>query len=927
MSEVTGRLAEALADRYAIERELGQGGMATVYLAQDLKHDRKVAIKVLRPELAAVIGAERFLREIKTIAALQHPHILGLIDSGTVTVGSSELGVGVVPPNSQLPTPNQGPSSFVYYVMPFIEGESLRDRLTREKQLPIPDAVRIATEVASALDYAHRHNVIHRDIKPENILLHDGSALVADFGIALAASKAGNTRMTETGMSLGTPTYMSPEQAMGEREITARADIYALGCVTYEMLTAEPPFQGATAQAIIARVMTEAPRPLTLQRHTIPPQVEAAVLTAIEKLPADRFATAAEFAAALEGQTVGRPGGWTSPMGKPAAQPPNRLVAVIATIAVIATALALWGWLRPHDGATGAVRRYAVELTGDGTIANAVVGALAVAPGGERVAYIGKSAAGEGQIWVRDRDQLHARPLSGTTSAGSIGFSPDGRQIGYIDGASGGLKVIPVEGGAPITVVDSLASQGGTAWGRDGFLYATGGFDGKTGIVRVPATGGAAEPVTTMDTASHNLAHLYPTALPDGRGLVYAIFYGPTRQAEGDIAVVDFKTGVSRVLMRGIRARFLSPGQLLVVRTDGSLVALPFDPKRLTATGPAIPVLAGVAVTAGYIADFDVSAAGELVYFGGEAHGVHERVQPVWVTRTGTTAVIDTAWQFNRPFNGGLSLSPDGHRLAVAIAGDRTADIWIKQLDHGPLSRLTFEEFLKYRPTWTPDGQAVTYIVDPGNNDAAIYRKRADGSGAPERLFGSDRSVAEALWSRDARWLVLRTTVPTRDILGLRPGTDSTPVPIVASPKFEERAATLSPDGRFIAYQSDESGRDEIYVRPFPKADDGRWQLSTSGGAEPLWSHGGREIFFRARSGEMMIVPVTLAPAFSPGTPRSLFPTTGYAKSPGNRAYDVTPDDQRFVMLRSLDDSSSRLAVQLVFVENWWEELRAKLVK
>ena len=235
MTDPGSHLSTALADRYRIERELGAGGMATVYLAQDLKHDRKVAIKVLRPELAAVIGAERFLREIKTIATLQHPHILGLIDSGEV-------------------------DGTAYYVMPFVEGESLRDRLTREKQLPIGDAVRLATEVAAALDYAHRHGVIHRDIKPENILLHDGSALVADFGIALAVSSAGGgSRMTETGMSLGTPHYMSPEQAMGEREITARSDIYALGCVLYEMLTAEPPFEGATAQAIVARVLTESP--------------------------------------------------------------------------------------------------------------------------------------------------------------------------------------------------------------------------------------------------------------------------------------------------------------------------------------------------------------------------------------------------------------------------------------------------------------------------------------------------------------------------------------------------------------------------------------------------------------------------------------------------------------------------------------------
>src|SRR5436190_9656029 len=277
MTDTRSHLATALTDRYRIERELGAGGMATVYLAYDLRHERKVAIKVLKPELAAVIGAGRFLREIKTIATLQHPHILGLIDSGEV-------------------------NGTAYFVMPFVEGESLRDRLNREKQLPIADAVRISTEVAAALDYAHRHGVIHRDIKPENIMLHDGSALVADFGIALAISSAGGgSRMTETGMSLGTPHYMSPEQAMGEREITARSDVYALGAMTYEMLIGDPPFTGSTAQAIVAQVLTEEPRPLVVRRRSIPPEVEHAVLTALEKLPADRFGSAQEFAAALSG--------------------------------------------------------------------------------------------------------------------------------------------------------------------------------------------------------------------------------------------------------------------------------------------------------------------------------------------------------------------------------------------------------------------------------------------------------------------------------------------------------------------------------------------------------------------------------------------------------------------------------------------------
>jgi serine/threonine protein kinase len=273
------RVASALSERYRIEREVGQGGMATVYLAHDLRHDRRVALKVLRPELAAILGGDRFLKEIKTTANLQHPHILSLFDSGEV-------------------------DGVVYYVMPYIEGESLRARLVREKQLPVDDAVRIGREVADALSYAHRHGIIHRDVKPENILLHDGRALVADFGIALAVSSAGgSTRMTETGMSLGTPHYMSPEQAMGEREITARSDVYALACVVYEMLTGEPPFTGPTAQAIVARVLTEEPRSLSLQRKTIPPHVEIAVMVALSKLPADRFAGAAQF-----GEALGTPG-------------------------------------------------------------------------------------------------------------------------------------------------------------------------------------------------------------------------------------------------------------------------------------------------------------------------------------------------------------------------------------------------------------------------------------------------------------------------------------------------------------------------------------------------------------------------------------------------------------------------------------------
>ena len=342
--------------------------MATVYLAHDLKHGRQVAIKVLRPELAAVIGAERFLREIRTVASLQHPHILGLIDSGQV-------------------------DGTAYYVMPFVEGESLRDRLVREKQLPIGDAVRIASEVASALHYAHRREVIHRDITPENILLHDGQALVADFGIALAVSTAGATRMTETGMSLGTPHYMSPEQAMGEREITARSDVYALGVVTYEMLTGDPPFTGSTAQAIIARVVTESPRPLTAQRHTVPPHVEAAVLTAIEKLPADRFASAAEFAQALANPSAAGP---PAEVRSAAPARPRRDARVIAGVAVAALAIgaiaATMAAARDPAPATATRIMVAFPAGQQPRLTSSQLPMLAMPPGGTGLLYSGPAS-------------------------------------------------------------------------------------------------------------------------------------------------------------------------------------------------------------------------------------------------------------------------------------------------------------------------------------------------------------------------------------------------------------------------------------------------------------------------------------------------------------------------------------------------------
>src|SRR5512146_75622 len=486
MSDAAARLSAALADRYRIERELGAGGMATVYLAQDLKHDRKVAIKVLHPDLAAALGAQRFLSEIKTTANLQHPHILPLHDSG-------EAG------------------GLLFYVMPYVEGESLRDRLKRETPLPIDDAVRLAREVASALDYAHRQGVIHRDIKPENILLHDGSALVADFGIALAVQRAGGERMTQTGLSLGTPQYMSPEPARGEKQIDARTDVYALGAVLYEMLTGDPPFTGSTVQAIVAKVISAEPEPVTMLRKSTPQPVAATVHRALEKLPADRFATAQAFADALTAPVVpvapgtgaphrGRASDWRAALGHP-------LVLGIAIIAVAATSFAAREWIELRRAAAGGVQRFAVDVPP--TIHGAVGTSLAISPDGSAVIFSGTDADGVSRLFLRRLDELTVAPIPGTESGVRPFFSPDGQWLAFW--VAGRLMKVDLRGGAPQPIGDVVDMNGGT-WTRDGTIVVS----TNSRLVLVPAAGGTTRTTAPLDSARGEASQFFPTATPDG---------------------------------------------------------------------------------------------------------------------------------------------------------------------------------------------------------------------------------------------------------------------------------------------------------------------------------------------------------------------------------------------------------------------------
>jgi tRNA A-37 threonylcarbamoyl transferase component Bud32/WD40 repeat protein len=882
VSDALTRLGTALADRYRIERELGAGGMATVYLAEDLKHDRKVAIKVLRPELAAVIGAERFLKEIKTTANLQHPHILGLIDSG-----SSD--------------------GLLWYAMPFVDGESLRDRLNREKQLPIADAVRIATEAASALDYAHRHGVIHRDIKPENILLHDGSALVADFGIALAASTAG-TRMTETGMSLGTPHYMSPEQAMGEREITARSDVYALGCITYEMLVGEPPFNGPTAQAIIARVMTEEPRSLTLQRKSIPGHVEAAVLTALEKLPADRFATTAEFAAALTNQHAGtahRPPGRTA-----AIRSPRRSSWVPWLVAGIALAVAAWGWVRAVGTAGRPIERHYLSL-GDSAHVQTLVTTgppLALSPDGSRVAFVGDTL---GRIWIKRRDALEPTVLPGTEGAGSPTFSPDGTWIAYV--SNNHLKKVHTDGGASITIADSAGTGFGIAWLDDGTLvYPTASL---LGLRRVSESGGPVS-VTIADSVLKGLAPLLPTPLPHAQGILFEVCASACVTME--LHVLDFKTHRDKLVVKDVAMGWYLPtGQLLYARRDGVAVAVPFDLRTLETHGTAIPVLQGVALNLA-IADLAWSPSGDLLYGSGGAGNDVVALQRA--DRAAKMTAYDPSWtgQFNS-----FDLSPDGRRAAVGVSTPGGGlDIWVKQLDRGPFVRVTFSGRDR-RPAWSPDGQQIAFVRDSGSG-GDVYARAVDGSGKERRVAHLGRAIQEVEWSHDGHWILVRTETGAAgngDIVAVSTKGDTNTVP-VATTGFSELQPALSPDGRWVAYVSNDAGINEVYVRPFPNADAGRWQVSNGGGGSPVWSPDGKELYFIDAANRLVAAQLAPGAAFSVSELKPLFDATRFSYAGFHQAFEVTKEGQ-FVFLGPIGPVAP--TIRLVQVDNWFADLKAKL--
>jgi serine/threonine-protein kinase len=793
MSDPLSRLAPALADRYVIERELGQGGMATVYLAHDVRHDRNVALKVLRPELAAILGGERFLKEIRTTANLQHPHILPLHDSGEA-------------------------DGIVYYVMPYVEGESLRDRLTREKQLPVDDAVRIAREVADALAYAHRQGVIHRDIKPENVLLHGGHALVADFGIALAVSAAGGgTRLTESGMSLGTPHYMSPEQAMGEREITPRSDVYALGCVLYEMLAGEPPFTGPTAQAIIARVVTEEPRSLVLQRRTVPPYVEAAVLMALAKLPADRFAGAVQFAEALAAPmsraSTGRVLVATAPT-----RPDRwkRISAALGVVSVLLAATAVWALARGAAAGTPSV--YDVGLSDSAAM---VFGRpqtdFSVSARADFMVYTGQHGDTTTQLWFRSLIDLSTHAIPGTEGGGVPRVSPDGRRLAFFQSSK--IKVIPIDGGPPRVLAEAHDITT-LQWVSPTRLHVI-DDDGNTLKWLDAEAGQTAESAVPYCIEAQWLADRQ-RLLCGGGGDKFGSLVDPvTRTVVPLRTPAEGRGDPASEPLLGSAFRVVDGRYLVYMSLDGDLRATTFDAASGRA-GRSATVVAGVrreAYSGG--GQFVLTPRGTLVYAPGPNAEIGRLVR---AREEGTPQPLPIEQAAFLRYD----LSPDGRRLAAAVQGVGRQELRIYDLRDGRRQVWLTARYVG-QPLWSPGGDRLA--VDVSDSVRSAILSGAPGSAMPpETLLAEPRRGENLMEPMDypSDHLIIGNVWKSGLVVRFDPTAHPARVDTVLR---GARFPALSPDGRRLAYEQPSTG--EVLVSPYP-ALDRRVQVTAAGG-EPVW--------------------------------------------------------------------------------------------
>jgi serine/threonine-protein kinase len=878
--DLRDHIQSALGTAYTVERELGGGGMSRVFLARDTRLDREIVVKMLPPETAGAVSLERFKREIAVAAKLQHPHIVPVLSADEI-------------------------DGIPYYTMPFVQGESLRARLMREGELPIGDILSILREVARALAYAHDRGIVHRDIKPDNVLLSDGSVMVTDFGVAKALSvsaKEGLTSLTTLGVALGTPAYMSPEQAAADPTVDRRADLYAFGCMAYELLSGQPPFAGRPAPALLAAQVSEVPESIVRRRPNTPAPLAALVMQCLEKRPADRPQTAGDILRALDAVVL-TPTGTTSisaasitlesgAAGRGGARVfPWLLSAALASVVI-------WQVLHRPSPAPRDRVRFALMLGDSTPLRNDILGTqIAISPDGSRIAYVG--GVGPRAVYIRRLDELTSHLVEGSADANDPAFSRDGKWLAFRQARV--ITKIPLGGGPPVIVT---TSGGPFGWADDGSIV----FQDRV-IWRVSAAGGSREQLTTLDSARHESGHVHPRSLPGGQAVMFSLRVARADSDEiGAVRLADHS--IVRLGVHGGTAQFVEGGYLVFGRQDGTLAGMRFDLGKLRVVGPVVSVLEHVDIKGGGAGNFGIADNGTLVYVPGRMGTEIDLVD-----RTGGRHVVrvDSAQYLREP-----RLSPDGKRIAFNIGGGGSSDIWILEKASGTLTRVTTDG-RSSRPAWTPDGRRIAWRTTSSGGVSEIRWRPFDGSAPAEVLVTGGVSIA---FSRTRNIALVEVARGGRtsdiEIVALDSSRRRTPLIVGPANNIDPR---ISPDGRWVAYASDQSGRFEVYARPIDAPGAAR-QISSGGGDSPAWSTSGTEIFYR-HGASLFAATIAPRPEFAVVKRDSLFVLPGdySATTSSSYQYDVAPGGQILVPRAT----GTREAP--VVILNWTDEMRQRILE
>ena len=864
---------------YKVLEKIGQGGMGEVYRAEDTNLSREVAIKVLPEQFTQdPQRLARFEREAKLLAQLNHPNIAAIY--------GFEKAEGVH-----------------FLALELVEGETLAERVAKGP-LPVEEALEVCRQIAEGVEAAHEKGVIHRDLKPANVkVTPDGKVKILDFGLAkafeeevseadMSQSPTLTEEMTRAGVILGTAAYMSPEQAKG-KPVDKRADIFAFGCLLYELLTGKRAFEGETVTETIAAVLKSEPNWDALP-GAAPWRIQELLRRCLTKDVHDRLDgignVRTEIKLALEEPTI------VSPTGLSRATQRMRwrgaMTVSLAVLAAAAVGVAVWSLMRSSLTPLRPLTEFVIAPPPTAPLDNGSRNELSISSDGRRIVYLVQSGSTP-ELYVRAMDDPVSRPIPGTEfAAGNAFFSPNGESVAFF--AGGNLKRVSLTGGPPMTLCKALRDWGGS-WVEDTIVFAD-----ITGLHSVSAAGGEPESLAVPDQGKGEFEYRFPEILPGGKAVLFTIWGGSTNF---QTAVLSLETGEKKILLGGSRqARYAPTGHLIyVVAETGSLMAVPFDPARLEVTGGSVPVLEGVRHVPTAAVDYTFSGEGTLVYVPEGESGTRRLV---WVDRQGKAEFLAAPpRQYDDP-----RLSPDG--LKVVLQVEVPQDNWIYDIARDTLSRLTFEGSGN-TPLWTPDGKRVTFAE---GNPPNLFWKSSDGSGTEEQLRQSEYTEFPVSWSPDGRVLAFLSEDPTSgwDIWILPIDGEREAQPFLQT-RFLEHHAVFSPDGHWLAYVSDESGQEEVYVQPFP-GPGGKWLISSGGGTEPVWSANG-ELFFRSGN-KMMAVEITTNPTFSPGKPSLLFEGQNWRSGQSRADYDVTPDGQRFLTMEG-EGTDSEINVIL----NWFSEL------